>query len=452
MQSNGTLACDPFENSPDDHSEFVASVCRSESPIARNSLVLQRVSSNERPESRGDPGDSSNVVRWGQSFQIMCYPSLVESATQMKARRAKPTCGGDSAGPKPLFLASRRTALSCRQLIHLTHDGSSYDTHWVAHIPAKSKNAGLDRFVNEGAPIILGEPFVLQHCATKQLLSADRDCPIITDFGSEFEVSVCAGCTPGRVGVLRDEFQGAKTSATNCRPELVQNVWCAAVLPQSKNLTSEHAICPEGILSKVWDMLRHQGYLSFRRLRTYLFSAVAENGGNALGTNMVHWIFSECGLRLDEGQFKALIELVSGEVTPNKHMVDVSALCHTLRGPIQDARQQIIDDTLANLGSVDGDTLASAWDALCRSDVLVKNIGGEIDSFFVLWNWSDKGTISKEGKFHPGRNKLSFATRSKSIKLEVLILIAFFDFHADLSAEVQDDAVFRGVMNILWGK
>eukprot|EP00567_Pseudictyota_dubia_P001172 CAMPEP_0197468762 /NCGR_PEP_ID=MMETSP1175-20131217/66253_1 /TAXON_ID=1003142 /ORGANISM="Triceratium dubium, Strain CCMP147" /LENGTH=579 /DNA_ID=CAMNT_0043004881 /DNA_START=145 /DNA_END=1884 /DNA_ORIENTATION=- len=482
LQTRGTLACDPYEAARgDDCSEFVASVCppppRGVSsdgggdsnssgsdalppPMARNSFLLRPVRSHEgggrRPESGGSdcsrerPADD-DVVRWGEPFRIECCPSLVASADEANGSGGRGKEVGNAASPDndggfvqqqspPLYLASRRTALSCRQLLYLTRDGSSYDTHWAAHVPAKSKDAGFARFGNAGAPVLSGESLVLQHCATKELLSADAERTVATDFGTEFEVCVESRHTCGRVGLLRDEFRGTKTSATNCRPELVQNVWRVAFLSSrgeggGDGMHDSEGEYYEGILSKTWDMLRKRGLFSFRLLSQYLSSAAAEenNGTNdnaLLGKKMAHWIFSECGLRLDEEQFNTLINSCGGGSDDSimsdgdDAVVDVVSLRDALRGGrMDDARKRIVADTYAKLGSsVDEDTLMAAWDSLSRSGILL-NVR-EMD-FLDLWDWSDEGLVLED---------------------------AFFDFHADLSAEIQDDISFARIMDILWNE
>eukprot|EP00586_Coscinodiscus_wailesii_P019124 CAMPEP_0172515908 /NCGR_PEP_ID=MMETSP1066-20121228/271915_1 /TAXON_ID=671091 /ORGANISM="Coscinodiscus wailesii, Strain CCMP2513" /LENGTH=298 /DNA_ID=CAMNT_0013297167 /DNA_START=132 /DNA_END=1025 /DNA_ORIENTATION=+ len=209
VPTGGALAFDPADPSP--ANDCAASVSRVTTPSIRNTFVVTPVN-HDAPYVVDD--DSSNLVRQG-------IPILLSIRD-----------GDDN----KLFLSSERTTeaaaraspVSHRQIIFLTRDGSSYNARWILHPPAAGKNDGGTRFLNAGVvPLLYGERAVLEHCATKNLLTCDENCHLLTDFGNEFEV--CAdlrSCTGfGRQGALRDEWSGASTANTRVRVAAPQCLW-----------------------------------------------------------------------------------------------------------------------------------------------------------------------------------------------------------------------------------
>jgi hypothetical protein len=206
-QTGGSLACDPFEAAGFDSSEFNASVCESTSSMARNTFVITKV----------DEADPSEYVAWGTPFRLMCNPSLrVDEETNMLQ--------------PPLFLASslknerKASPLSNNQLVYMTAK-VTYSTVWKTQMPAVSKDSGAARVLSQGEALVSGCDVVLQHCQTMQLLSSDSGNAMNTDFGTEYEVCGATMQKNGKVSVMAGEFSGRRTSVTNVKPEMDQNIW-----------------------------------------------------------------------------------------------------------------------------------------------------------------------------------------------------------------------------------
>ena len=243
--------------------------------------------------------------------------------------------------------------------MYVTDRPTGYDARWVAHVPARSKNSGYDRLVSAGSTVLLGDPLVIQHCVSSELLSSDRAAPVATDFGPEFEVRAQTELGNGRVGTLREEFRGAKTGATGCRPELEQNIWAAVVLSVDgvcQHVTATSTIIPlqptlNGIAAKVQDTLRRRGLLSLRILNRELFFAAAENGREMrLSRDVMSWILWDCGVRLDKEHFQVLCQNCGGD-SVSDDTVDVSMLMAVLRGELSDDRKLFIFDIFSRLKS-----------------------------------------------------------------------------------------------------
>jgi len=234
--TGGLLSCDPYESATNDPAEKATSVSKAilqSTPIARNTFVIVPVNKEDNLK------DEDQLLRWGIPFQLSCCPLLYGRPED--SFKEKATYGRE----KKLLLAStiktehRMSPLSCEQVVYLTERESSYDTHWVAQMPAKTKNSGFDRFVNKGTPIPVGERIVLQHCATQKMLASDANNVISTDFGSEYEVCANSCFGFGRVGALRDEFNGSKTANTNCRPEMDQHIWSFVVAENVEDIDGD---------------------------------------------------------------------------------------------------------------------------------------------------------------------------------------------------------------------
>jgi len=118
------------------------SVSKSNIPMARNMFTFLKVKTKD-----GDYDDDDDIVRWGIPFQITPNNHIFMASCLKTQQWASP--------------------VTCQQPVYITEDRFTFDTHWVAHTPAKSKHSGHCRLLSHGCPIILGESMVIEHCATK---------------------------------------------------------------------------------------------------------------------------------------------------------------------------------------------------------------------------------------------------------------------------------------------
>jgi len=422
-QTGGSLSCDPFD--PD----INISVCESNKKVcARNlfqivSLEKSKSSSKER-----------TIIRWGESFQLKsCIPA---SAI---AEKKKDSCNDENCALSKngitsntnLYLASclkserKVSPISHQQQIWLTKDKANYKTHWAANTPAFTKKAGYTRLLQKGNPILVGDLIVLQHCATKSMMSSSPSYFVSTDFGREYEVCGATKHRTGRVEVLRDEFRGHKTEKTNCKLDVEDTIW-TIFIPQSRENSKHEDIyfeMPEiglhSIIHKILFLLKQRGRLSFVSLRTHLLLTQGHDTSNdglkghkILKLKHMKQIFGGHEIHLNDENYKVLIEKFCVTTDPKglSSDIDVIQLLEALRNESGESisKKRIITDIYtkldkANIGYLEDSLVSKACAQLTNQDFQDKFGIIELDLHEVakFLNIEENGTVSREGKLFP---------------------------------------------------
>ncbi|GMI00940.1 hypothetical protein TrVE_jg7309 [Triparma verrucosa] len=412
-ETGGSLACDPFESAGFDNNEFAASVCESTSSMARNTFVIVKAEENS----------DDDLVRWGTPFRIMCNQSLrVDDKTNMLQ--------------PPLYLASnlknerKASPLSNNQLVYMTPK-PSYSTCWVANMPALDKFSGASRMLAVGEPITVGCDVALQHCATRQLLSSDSKLSMQTDFGTEYEVCGKTNVKTGKISVMAGEFSGQRTPATNCKPELSQNVWSfvtsadPAAGEEFRNLPPP--LSPEGLIAKVLGILKARSKNAVRGLKS-AFKAMDDVGDYKLDKEDLKWGLRDLGVDLDDEQFGVLFTYFD---KGGDGIISLTEFLTAIRGEMNDFRVGLVLAAYDKLdadgsGLVNIDDIVSLYNIEADPMVAegVKTVDEAAKEFMSLWETDGNGVVTKE---------------------------EFIEYYKDLSAEIDDDAQFELIMQSAWG-
>ena len=292
-QTCGSLACDPFSTAGFEGNEYAASVCDSSDCMARNTFIISSV------DGSGSDGD---LVSWGIPFRLQANPSL-----RIDARSGMLQA--------PLYLASnlrnerKASPMSNKQLVYMTAN-TSYATVWVAQRPAVTKDSGANRLLSKGEPIMAGEDIILQHCATKDLLSSDTKYNSVTDFGVEYEISCQSNSVHGKISVLGGEFSGKRTAETNVKPEMSQNVFAFVTASDPEAAVDDRNLPPpltaEGLIQKVLSVLRSRSKNAVRNLKS-AFRAMDETGDFKLDKEDLKWGLRDLGIEMDDEQVSVFV-------------------------------------------------------------------------------------------------------------------------------------------------
>ena len=301
--TSGVLACDPFDQ------ESQLSVCKAQKPFARALFQVISIGNNQNSTQE------NRAICWGEKFQLKsCILSSDDEKSNDNEMYYSPVPG--------FFLGSclknerNLSPISFQQQVYLTRDGSKYDTHWIANIPALNKNVGSARLFSKGTPILPGEILVLQHCATKCYLSSSILYQISTDFGREYEVYACTKTGNGRVEVLRDEFRGSKTEKTNCKLDVAEALWTVVVPPSIKCVDKgkdDIVLVPnifdiKSICKKFMYILRERGRLSFRSLRCHLKFISVQEDEIVMRQNEVKRVFHNHDIHLSAEDYRYIFQ------------------------------------------------------------------------------------------------------------------------------------------------
>jgi len=407
-ETGGTLACDPYKvssNNDSSNRDFEAmSVSRSNMPMARNMFTFVKVKTKDNNYNNTDDNDNNNddgdddIVRWGVPFQITPDNNIFMASCLKTQQWASP--------------------VSCQQPVYITKDQATFDTHWVAHTPAKSKHSGHYRLLSQGCPILLGESMVIEHCATKNLLTSSSKYDIFTDFYREYELVCKTSNSFGRVDILRNEFCGATTVNTNCRPDDIDtNVWSIGISNSNKENGGYLAVpqlSTNAILLKVKDILRRNDEFSLLRLVIDLKNcekecyAVTTQG--SLEQKKLHQIFYNHNILLDDNQFHILTK---GD-DHGKGLLQISKIINLLQeSNVSSHRRAIIYNIYSHLE--EKDILDSKYFVELKDN-------SELISLLLQW-------VDKDGKINEKE---------------------FTDFHNNVGFAIKDDDFFYTYVNSIW--
>jgi len=412
-QTKGSLACDPFTTAGFEGNEYAVSVCESSESMARNTFIIRRE----------DGGGDGELVCWGVPFRLQANPSLrVDDRSGMLQA--------------PLYLASnlknerKASPMSNKQLVYMTAK-PSYSTVWFAQRPATSKDSGADRMLSKGEPVVAGEEIILQHCATKELLSSDTKYNSVTDFGVEFEISCHTNTVHGKISVLGGEFSGQRTSQTNVKPEMNQNIF-AFVTSDDPSLAVEDRNLPppltaEGLIAKVLSVLRSRSKNAIRNLKS-AFRAMDEAGDFKLDKEDLKWGLRDLGVEMDNEQFNILFGYFD---KTGDGIVSLTEFISAVRGPMSEARVSVVMKAYDVLDK-DGSGMVTVDDVLAAynlaSDPMVaegvKSAEEAAKEFMSMWETTADGMVTKE---------------------------EFVEYYNDLSAEIDSDEEFETILQAAWG-
>ncbi|KAH0791195.1 cilia- and flagella-associated protein [Histomonas meleagridis] len=172
------VACDPSDLENEEEKLYSCTGSKQSDFLARNVWILKKFEENDFLQLPEDEGEE-DIVHYGDKFYL--------STT-------------DQIGSSPFYLASTQSdfmhysRISRKQMIYSTQQ-ESYKCTW--RICCLNPN---DDFDMEGEPVKINSPVIIKHNQTGSPLAV-RDCQILNDYGSEYEL--VGAREPGRKMVWR---------------------------------------------------------------------------------------------------------------------------------------------------------------------------------------------------------------------------------------------------------
>jgi calcyphosin len=377
-------------------------------PTARSTLVITKWPKYSYPD---------DVLRYGQPFVLACNPSLRIDATTGLLR-------------PPLYLASRIVTtnrfakMSNHQEVTMEGGKLHYDYTWVAQKVASRS------YQPAGSPVLADDEIVLTHNATRAPLAANREFPMTTDFGSEYEVACNQYLARGKSLTMIKEAEGICTPDVRQRAELPQNRWFfrTADLPEDANDTrSFTSMTPEGVLKQIKTAILSRGVHGVRSIGR-LFRIIDDRGNGILDKEEFRYGLQDFGISLLDEEFSTVMDAFDQN---GDGVISFNEFLSAIADPPNDYRRSLISRAYANL-DVNGDgkvTLADVrqiYDASSHPDVLAKK-KTELEvlaDFMSLWDTQNKDGIVTKSEFQ--------------------------QYYADISAGIDDDEYFANMIGAAW--
>jgi hypothetical protein len=423
--TSSVLMCDPFECVAIGQEKFLVSTMKQNTvaPRARNVFRITRPKQSLADFS-DDPNDP--VLRVGQPFLLACSESLLDNGSDMLA----PT----------LYLSSTKknertcTKRTNRQMVYMStaHDAEAV---WQCILPSKGRTNASERFLANGHPLDTSVGIQITHRQTNMYLTCDPQAATGTEFGVEYECYADRSAAAGKLGLLVSEFKGASTGQTLSKPDAPVFSWHVVMSsdPSSAQASSKRMppeATPEVILASLKDSICLRGIDGFWALRELFQNLERQLTGKGkidredLKAALVAW-----GMNVRPRFMDDVIDLVDkGKMA----LIDLDDFRHLLRGPLAPAREGLLLDVWSQLpagpsGGVPLDELASRFNG---QDHPLVSIGGA----------SEKDALN-----HFLRSLEVKGNKPKAVSFE-----KFADYYADLSAAIDDDSYFAGIVQSNW--
>jgi len=288
------------------------------------------------------------------------------------------------------------------------------------------------RLLDEGRPVPINSPIVIQHRATSQNLSADSNIRTMSDFGDD-ELEVCCNLQAhtGKSHQLVSELSGLSTGDTAARSEKNTSQWkfvCSSGERDAQEFRNlPEALSPAVILKKVRELVNTRGHYGIRGLARS-FKIMDDGNDKRLDRDDFKWGLYDYGVHLDEEQFNVLLDDFDSN---GDGFISFDEFLVAIRGPMNDRRLDMVDQAY---------------------DILDKNN----DEFVTLADLEGVYDTSQHPHFIDGsktqRQVLAeFMEQWDTSKRDGIVTRAEFrDYYKDVSASVDDDDYFELMMRNAW--
>lgn len=250
-ESGGAVACDLWDEIRPD--EFTVTVARTMDPVARSTFRIVPVAAKLSEPFDQFPDDG--VLYYGQPFHLQCNESLLyEAESPVRCLKV------------PTFLASalksqyRTSRISNKQSVFMTsrNDNSAV---WVIDKVA-GKDAGKERLLSQGTPVLANCAVIVRHRATRQALYSNPEVIESTEFGAELEATCFNHFGAGKRESLSAEARGTLTPMTNQRGEGPCNLWAVVTATNPEAGIDDRQLPPPMSKESLTDFLRETGVTS----------------------------------------------------------------------------------------------------------------------------------------------------------------------------------------------
>eukprot|EP00941_MAST-03F_sp_MAST-3F-sp1_P004212 g4212.t1 len=360
-------------------------------PTASGTLVITR---DEDSVAEGKAADSDTVC-YGDYFYLCSNPSL---RVDVRTNMLRP----------PLFLKSTKKSLSSGL-------GGMQSTCMSVDCTAECrwKVTPVDRqreVMFEGKPVPAGEPVVLVHKASHEVL------------GTSESLQEGAG-----TALVCNTFKASGSRSSNAVS--AENQWLFVMADNAEAAKDERnflEMTPEIVLAKVRQIINERGQYAIRGLGRS-FRIMDDGGDGMLDREDFKYGLADYGVHLSNSEFDMIMDLFDA----NKDgFISFDEFLVTLRGPMSERRMEFVKQAYALLdrdgsGQVTMEDLKEIYDCSQAPDVLSgrKTEAEVLTEFAHQWDKDSSGVVTEE---------------------------EFAEYYRDVSASIDDDDYFELMMRNAW--
>jgi Ca2+-binding EF-hand superfamily protein len=450
--SSSILACDPFEQVPiSQDTFFVTTIANPPVPLQSKARNTFRIMRPPKHLQNITDRDDDSILRVGQPFLLACSEALLVPP---------PNNGAVNMLLPTLYLCSTKknertaTKRSNRQMVFM-NTAVDADAIWFVSVPSKGKLNGTERFLSVGSPVTGSISYQLTHRQTNMYLTCDTSFKFSTEFGVEYEAFADRSTACGKIGLMVSEFKGLSTSQTLTKPDAANFSWhfvsandpvadrsaASAPSPDSRVLTASSLLSatPDRILKAVQDYISSKGVDAYWNLRLYLLSLIKKlNLPNyskidriELKNALVEW-----GINIFQQYNSRYLDMILDNVDKGKlGLIDLKDFFSLIHGSMSSKREKALIDVF----SVSLDPSNSGFVLIPE---LRKKFRGEDHPLVSLGGYSDQFAFE-----HLLQSCQIPSIGSEKYKFT---LNAFLDYYGDLSAAIEDDDYFLGIVRSNW--
>jgi hypothetical protein len=462
--SGSILACDPFEQVQISQDTcFVTTIANPTTLQAKARNTFRIMRPPKHLQNITDREDDS-IIRVGQPFILACSEALLIPPATANASNF-----GNMLLPT-LYLCSTKknertaTKRSNRQMVFM-NTVLDADAIWFVSIPSKGKANGTEKFLSIGSPMSISVPYQLTHRQTNMYLTCDTTFRISTEFGVEYECYADRSTAYGKIGLMVSEFKGLSTSQTLSKPDAQNFSWNfvtsndpdnSRAESSPANRTSNSNASPfsrtlaegtlppvatsENILKSIQEFIASKGIDAYWNLRLFLLSLNKKlNVSNYskidrvdLKNALVEW-----GINIFSNYTSRYLDMILDSVDKGKlgliDLKDFFALIHSQENSSK--REKSLINIFATVIDPEGRNNVAVGD-------LRQKFHGEDHPLVSMGGYDEQYAFE-----HILQCTSIPLTKNESHKFT---LAMFTDYYLDLSAAIEDDEYFLGIVRSNW--
>lgn len=284
------------------------------------------------------------------------------------------------------------------------------------------------RFEMYGELVPANEPILIKHSNTNHYLASDT-VAYKNDYGGEFECNARSYAQLKKTQNLALEKTGMITSDVPTRYQEDQNIWMICTAPERVDyeLQGDEEYTIDDLLRDIKSRLLERSSFGIRGLAR-IFKAMDDNGNHQLDIDDFRWGLIDFGITITKEEAAQILRYMDRD---GNGTVDFDEFLRFLRGDLNSFRKNLIRQAYDKLdvnkdGLVKLDDIAQLYDASKHPDVL----DGKKTPTEVFREFMDKwDTQEKDG---------------------IVTIDEFYDYFRDVSASIDTDQYFEGMMKSAW--
>lgn len=372
-------------------------------PITRSVFVIRKV-------EKADMFGSDDIIRYGQKVRIEVNPYLHRKPLSLSSQHLSPTVYSPVSGKQEASLTTRDVAFN--------------NTWIIDHIDPNY------RFEKQGSPVEASDPVLIRHLATNHYLASDLN-KIKNEFGTEFEVFVHSFASKNRSQNLALEKDGKITGDLPTKFQDDQNIFFLLTAPgpqYSQPIEELNKFTIEDLVKEIKAKIMERSAAGGLRGMIRIFKAMDNNKNGLLDVDDFRWGLMDYGVSISKDE---AVQVLKHFDRDGNGQVDFNEFVRTLRGELKPSRRDIIRAAYNKLdvnkdGQVRLDDIAKLYDASKHQDVIYGKKTEEqvLIEFMGMWDTQQRD--------------------------HVVTFEEFCDYYSDISASIDDDDYFNGVIRSAW--